>query len=156
MLKPLPIKHKIPKIPKKHIMPWYVRSFHHTIFVVGKDKHNKDEQDVVLHFGEKLSHRVVKLNTRGLPHKSRAGNRITWINNFGIVDRRGNYVDGVPYTLILPALPSEMVYVTYQKGEVRLLHLCAMAEPSRFVLAELAVGDPPVGARPREDTDPII
>jgi hypothetical protein len=151
MPKPMP-----PVKARKHIIPRRVRAFHQALFVVDRDRDNKHAQDLVIHFGREVPYRVVKLDTHGLPRKAPGGKPIHWIGNFGIVDDKGRYVDGVPYTLLLPALPENKVYVTYEQGQVHLLHLCPMIGPSQFVLAELALGDPPVGIKPREGTDPLI
>src|SRR5512143_1390695 len=134
--------------PKKRIIPRQVHAFHGTTFVVKKDPGKRFEQDLVLHFGHEVPYRVIKLSTRGYPKVNANGRPITWINNFGIVDGKGKYVDGVKYTLILPALPKTSVYVNYEDGKVKDLVPVPIKKLTQVVLVELTFGDPPIGIRP--------
>ncbi len=145
------VPEKAPPGLTKRIIPRQVRSFHNTVFVVGKAPESQVEQDVPIHFGCQVPYRVVKLGTRNLPRTDPKGNRITWINNFGVMDSKGNYVNGVKYTVLLPALPGNQVYVTCIDGQVQDL-VEAVAKPADFpptqtIQVEFTRGDPPIGIR---------
>ncbi len=139
---------KVPSKPRKRIIPRQVRAFHDGSFVVKKDPHKPSEQDLLIHFGGKVKVRVIKLSSQGYPKTDPNGKPITWISNFGIVDWRGRYVDGMRYTLVLPALPAAAVYVNYDNGAVKDLVPVQTAQPTQVVLIELTAGDPPIGIRP--------
>ncbi len=145
------VPEKAPPGLKKRIIPRQVRSFHNTVFVVGKAPESQVEQDLPIHFGCEVPYRVVKLGTRNLPRADSKGNRITWINNFGVMDSKGNYVDGVKYTVLLPALPGKQVYVTYLDGQVQdLMGVVAQpveSPPAHMIQVEFTRGDPPIGIR---------
>ncbi len=138
---------KVSPKPKKRIIPRHVSAFHGGTFVVKKERLKRWEQDVLIHFGAPVKYRVIKLSSHGYPKADPNGKPITWISNFGIIDGRGHYVDGVKYTLILPALPANQVYVNYDKGQVIELVPVQTAQPTQVVLVELASGDPPIGIR---------
>src|SRR5512146_1676229 len=86
--------------PRKHKIPRQVHAFHGMFFVVKKDPRKRSEQDVLLHFGSAVHCHVIKLGTNGYPKADALGRPITWISNFGIVDWKGRYIDGLKYTLV--------------------------------------------------------
>lgn len=139
---------KVPPKPKKRHIPRQVSAFHGRTFVVKKDPGKSAEQDVVIQFPGPVRYRVIKLSTQGYPKANANGKPITWISNFGIVDAKRHYVNGVKYTLVLPALPGDQVYVNYDNGQVIDLVSVQTLQPTQVVLVELTSGDPPIGIRP--------
>lgn len=85
----------------KHIIQGKVSTRDHKIFTVKKV--GASERDILLHFGRRVSYKVVKLNVKDLPYKDKKKKKITWINNFGVMDASGRYVKSVKYTVFLPA-----------------------------------------------------
>lgn len=87
-----------------------VEPWHHEFFKIRKT--TSTEQEVMLHFGRRVSYKVVKLSTKGLPAKGRDKKAIRWINNWGVQDSKGKYVKKVRYTLFLrPARSKKEVFV---------------------------------------------
>jgi hypothetical protein len=62
------------------------------------------EEDILIVFAGVVDHKVVKLDVADpdLPRTDN-GKKITWINDFGIMDKDGNeYLDQVSYSIFLP------------------------------------------------------
>ena len=95
----------------KHIIKDKVKPWRQTTFRLGKGAGS--EQEVVLHFGRRVKYQVVKLSTSDLPPRDRDGKKITWINNFGVMDSKGKYVESVNYTVFLPAPKSKTATFVY-------------------------------------------
>ncbi len=96
----------------KHIIQGKVRTRDHKIFAVQKVA--ASEQDILLDFGSSVNYQVVKLNVEDLPSEDTDGKKITWINNWGIMDSSGNYVESVNYTVFLSPPATENASFIYQ------------------------------------------
>lgn len=136
----------------KHMIKDKVKPWRQTTFRVWREA--RSEQEVVLHFGRKVEYRVVKLSVKDLPPEDKDGTKITWINNFGVIGSRGNYVEGVKYTVFLPAPKSKNATFVYH--DHRGLHSDKTpkykgSKPARsgMVQVDFSTGDPGAGWRPR-------
>lgn len=126
---------------KKHIIRGRVKSWDQTIFLIGKG--------ILIHFGQPIPHRVVRLSTKHLPAEYGKGKPITWLANFGVIDSEGSFVKRIPFTVLLPPPPRHRVYVFYEGGKLR---DDFKSEPrSRLVIVEFTNGDPGIGIRPKGD-----
>jgi|GEM_PF-1366310 len=72
-------------------------------FKIKKEKGK--EEDVFVLFDSDVDYIVEKLSTDDLPAAIN-GDTITWVNNFAIKDAKGNYVNGVTYSLLMPPGPA--------------------------------------------------
>jgi hypothetical protein len=106
------------------------------------------EQDILLDFGRPVSYRVVKLDVHDLPLNDTDYKKITWVNNFGVMDASGNYVEGVTYTVFLPAGGSAK-FVHHDKAGLKHDKTPAAKGSkharSGMVQVDFTTGDPGVG-----------
>jgi len=94
---------------EKHVIQGKVQSSNQKIFTVQAVA--ASEQDVKLHFDHAIDYEVVKLDIEDLPSQDAQGNKIDWINNFGVMDASGNYVASVNYTVFLhPRKDARFIY----------------------------------------------
>jgi len=93
-----------------------VQTRDHRIFTVQRAADS--EQDVLLDFGMTVNYQVVKLAIADLPPEDTDGKKITWINNWGVIDTSGNYVESVNYTVFLPAR-ANATFVYYDRGGLK-------------------------------------
>ena len=133
---------------EKHTIDGKVRTSNNRIFTIQKAA--ASEQDIQLHFDDAIEHTVVKLDAADLPSADAEGNRITWINNWGILDASGNYVENIEYTVFLPA--RENGTFVYQDRSGLKADKKPRAEGKRpaqagMVQVEFDTGDPGVGYR---------
>ena len=94
---------------EKHVIQGKVQTSNQKIFTVQAVA--ASEQDVQLHFDHAIDHEVVKLDIQDLPSEDAQGNKIVWINNFGVRDASGGYLDRVDYTVFLrPRKGARFIY----------------------------------------------
>lgn len=102
------------------------------------------EKPIIVVFDTTTSYQVVKLDVNQL---STAGG-ISWINNFGIVDSSGNYVDSVNYTVFLPARANAtFIYDSGHGPKTDKVPTPRGRKPERpgMVQVDFTMGDPGVG-----------
>ncbi len=138
---------------EKCIIDGKVRSWHHKIFTI--ETAGESEQEIVVHFGQRVDYRVVKLDFSDLPGEDDKHRKITWFNNFAIQDSSGRkYMKNVHYTVFVPKLSKDQVFVYYANGQLK-----EGKKPTRvgtkpprrhMVQVELNAGDPGVGCRSSE------
>ncbi len=130
----------------KHKIEGKVRGWRKTIFRV--EKVATTEEDILVHFGHPVEYHVVKLSTQDLPRSL----KIRWINNFGVVDAKGNYVENVKYTVFMPPIPKNWKFVYYEKGQLKEDKTARWKgnRPARngMVQVDFTRGDPGIGIRP--------
>ncbi len=102
-----PTKH----IVKKRVIPGKVQNWDYRVFTV--EKVGPSEKGVVIQFGRRVKHKVVKLDVRDLPRSDAKGHKIIWLTNFAVVDSQNRPVKRVHYTLFLPELPKGAKFVYY-------------------------------------------
>ena len=106
------------------------------------------EKTVKLHFGTPTKYEVVKLSVENLPCTGADGKSITWINNFGVRDSAGNYVEDVKYTLFLPRR-KRGTFVYYALGKLQWdktpKHRGSKPPRSGMVQVDFTTGDPAAG-----------
>ncbi len=105
------------------------------------------EEDILVVFANAVSYKVVKLNVADLPPNDN-GKKITWINNFGVMDKNGNkYVDQVSYTVFLPPKANGRFIYHDKDGLKKNKTPGPGNRPDRpgWVKVEFDTGDPGVG-----------
>ncbi len=135
---------------EKCVIDGKVRAWHQKIFTV--EAVESSEAKILLHFGRRVGYRVVKLDLSDLPAEDSEHRKITWLNNFAIQDASGKaYRKNVRYTLFLPKLPADQVFVYYADGQLvdkKTPKRIGTKRPrSHMVQVELTAGDPGVGCR---------
>ena len=110
------------------------------------------EQDILVVFNNVVEYKVVKLDIAGLPStdpsNDKKGKKITWINNFGIMDKNGNhYLDQVNYTVFLPPKANGH-FIYHAKGALKTDKTPGPGnKPDKpgWVKVEFDTGDPAIG-----------
>ncbi len=135
---------------EKCVIDGKVRAWHHKIFTI--ETADASQRELVVHFGHRVDYRVVKLDFSDLPTEDDQHRKITWFNNFAIQDGSGKkYLKNVPYTLFLPRLREDQVFVYYADGLLK-----EGKKPKRtgtkpprphMVQVDLNSGDPGIGCR---------
>lgn len=114
-----------------------------------KAKKQKDnEEDIFVEFSSDVDYVVEKLSTDGLPSKTDDNKDIKWLNNFSVKDNKGNYVNGVTYFVLMPAIAGydKIVYfdgaaVRYYEGAVE----NTTENKKKMKRIKLNIGDPATG-----------
>lgn len=105
------------------------------------------EKDILVVFASVVDYKIVKLDSADLPPNDN-GNTITWINNFGVMDKNGNkYLDQVNYTVFLPPQANGR-FIYYDKGGLKRDKTPTPGNrPERpgWVKVEFDTGDPGTG-----------
>ncbi len=135
---------------EKRIIDGKVRAWHHKIFTV--EMVDTSEQELIIHFGHSVNYRVVKLDFSNLPSEDDQHRKITWFNNFAIQDASGTkYLKNVNYTLFLPKLREDQVFVYYANGllkEGKTPKRTGTKQPRHdMIQVDLNAGDPGIGCR---------
>lgn len=141
---------------EKCVIDGKTRGWHHKIFTV--EAVADSEKEIVLHFGQRVNYRVVKLDLSDLPSEDGEHRQITWLNNFAVQDASGHkYMKNVRYTVFLPRLPEDQVFVYYANGELvdkKVPKRRGTKRPrSHMVQVDLSAGDPGVGCRSANTDD---
>lgn len=106
------------------------------------------EQEILVDFGAAVEYKVVKLDIAGLPPQDTDGKKIGWINNFGIMDSAGNYLESVDYTVFLAAR-TNATFVYYDRGGLKRDKTPSSKGTKRaragMVQVDLNTGDPGIG-----------
>ena len=97
----------------KTILNGYVSTSDNITFTVQAVE--KSEQDIFVVFDNATDYQVVKLDVNDLPAND-GNKKISWVNNFGVMDSSGNYVPSVDYTVFLPANPNGSFIYKDQDG----------------------------------------
>ncbi len=135
-------------LPKERIIRGKVRSWDQTVFLVGKA--GPSEKEVLVYFGRKVPYRVVKLSKEHLPRTDKNGKKITWLSNFGVINKSNErFVAHVKYAILLPPPPKNKVYVYYEAGVLK-DYVYPESLPPVAVL-EFTTGDPGIGIRPKDE-----
>ncbi|MEW6402050.1 MAG: hypothetical protein AB1649_09635 [Chloroflexota bacterium] len=79
-------------------------------FKIKKEKGT--EEECLILFDTDVNYVVNKLSFEGLPD-SLDNKPITWFVNFEVTDDKGNPINGVPYSLLFPPLPTNTVLVIF-------------------------------------------
>lgn len=106
------------------------------------------EQNIIIVFDSVTQYQVVKLDVNDLPSTDGDKKKITWINNFGIVDSSGNYVPSVNYTVFLPARANaSFIYKDAGGLKTNKTPAARGSKPERpgMVQVNFNTGDPGVG-----------
>ncbi len=135
---------------EKCVIDGKVRAWHRKIFTV--EAADASERQLVIHFGQGVNYRVVKLDLSNLPSEDDQHRKITWFNNFAIQDNSGKeYLKKVPYTVFLPRLREGQVFVYYSDGLLREgkkpKRTGTKPPRSHMVQVDLNSGDPGIGCR---------
>ncbi len=138
---------------EKCIIDGKVRAWQHKIFTV--EAVGDSEQEIVVHFGRRVDYRVVKLDLSDLPTEDDRHRTITWFGNFGVQHHSGKkYLKNVHYTIYLPRLPDNKVFVYYANGKLKQDKTPKRTGTKRprphMVQIDLDAGDPGVGCRDAE------
>jgi hypothetical protein len=134
----------------KHVVKDKVKPWRQTTFRLQRDA--GAEQDVVVHFGRRVKHEVVKLRTSDLPPSDRDGKKITWLFNFEVRDASGKYVKKVKYTVFMPRPKSKRATFIYhdQRGlhsDKTPTYRGSKPARARMVQVDFETGDPGGGLR---------
>jgi hypothetical protein len=140
---------KVAKRVSKHIIPGKVQNWDQRIFTI--EKVADHELGIVVQFSRRVDYKVVKLSIAGLPTRDTDGKKINWLNNFGVTDSKGRYVNRVHYTVFLPASKEKMTYVYHdhrglRHGKAPKAKGTKPAQPG-MVQVDFNTGDPAVGCK---------
>ena len=110
------------------------------------------EQDILVVFDNVVDYTVVKLDIADLPSTDppddKNGKKITWVNNFGIMNKNGTkYLDQVNYTVFLPPKANGH-FIYHAKGALKKDKTPAPGNrPDKpgWVKVEFDTGDPAIG-----------
>ncbi len=132
----------------KHVIKDKVKAWRQTIFRVAAVA--KSEQEILVHFGRRVSYQVVKLDVKDLPPTDFDKKKIRWINNFAVVPS-GHSLGKMHYTVFLPALPKGSSFVYYEHGRLKHDKFPKSAGTkwprSHMVQVDFDSGDPGIGCR---------
>jgi hypothetical protein len=133
-------------IMAKNIIQGKVDTQDNIVFTVHKV--GASEEDILLQLDGAVTYQVVKLNVNDLPSEDTDKKKITWINNFGVMDSSGNYVENVHYTVFLPAR-AHASFIYHDKGGLKKnkTPIARGGKPERpgMVQVDFNTGDPGVG-----------
>lgn len=140
----------IAKRTAKHVISGKVQNWDHKIFTIQKVA--ASEQGIVVQFGRRVEYKVVKLTTKDLPPKDTDGTKITWINNFAVMDSRDHPVNRVHYTVFLPTprrKDATFVYYDHRglRRDKKLKRSGSKPAQDGMLQVDFHTGDPGVGCK---------